>query len=568
MKQRLLVQTFVAFSLFPLLSAQNTNKNKEKNPSPAATPTVAPTEAAVSDSSTPALPTPATSLPSVAPTLSGPIKEALQAFNEGRHVKAIEIAKPLADKGNGDALFLMGIAFESGRGVESSREKAIEYYTKAIAENQKDAIYRLAQIYFSSKEKADLDKALRVLEDEAKKNPSTAGRVLGEAYAKGFITGKTDIDLAMQWWTSASEAGDAISTRTLAGIYDGMEQFKEKKDSKKALELFKKAITQGDKSAMIAVGSRLLNGDESVRDEKSGREVLAKALEEKIYDAYLAIGDFEENVKKNVKEALVQYEKGAEQKQVDCALRASAIYAEGREGVVKNEVKAIDFLEKAATTGNPVACYSYAAKLLEVPDPDIRKPEQKISANIKAYPYLLTAAKGGIAEAQNNIALFYLQGRMGIEDPAAAAGWFQLAAQSGNPTAMANLAALCEKGIGTAQNFSQAGKLYEAAARAGNSAAATAVARLLASGAGTTRNIPHAWAWANFAIQEGSQEAKSLLGEVATIATPKDIEEGKKFLDDLRADIAKARGTASPEPEKKDDKPSSEGDTPKKEGEQ
>ena len=539
MKFRTITNTFFFLSLSPLLFAQESKKQKEKTTTPASAPA-------------PAIKPTAPAVPSLAPTVNGPMKEALTAFNEGRYVKAIEIAKPLAEKENGDALFLMGFAYESGRGVELSREKAIEFYTKAGSNQQKDATYRLAQMYLSSKEQAERDKALNLLEESAKKDPATAGRFIGEGYLKGLFTGKQDIEQAIKWWNTASEAGDIASTTALAQIYDGPEPFKDKKDPKKSIALYKKAIDLGDKGSMVALGSRLLNGDASIRDEKAGREILDKAITEKIADAYLALGDFEENVQKNIKNALLNYEKGADQKQIDCALRASDIYLEGREGVAKNETKAMEFLAKAAATGHPLGNYRYAAKLLQAPDPDNRKDEEKIATNFKAYPYILNAAKGNVTDAQNIIALFYLQGLMGVSDPAAAAGWFQLSAQSGNPVAMANLASLYEKGYGVSQNLGQAGKLYEAAARGGSSAAAAAVARLMASGMGTSRNIPQAWAWANFAIQEGSQDAKALLGEIATVATSKDIEEGTKFLEELRAEVAKARGTQSTQPEKKE----------------
>lgn len=482
--------------------------------------------------------------------IDGPIKEALTAFNEGRHVKAIDLAKPLAEKGNSDAMFLLGFAHETGRGLESSREKALELYQKASKAGQKDATYRLALILLSSKEDAEREQGRKNLEEAASKDPGNAGRILGEAYIKGVITGKPDFDQAVKWWTSASEAGDVPSVMALARIYDGVDEFKDKKNPKKAIELFQKAIVLGDKSAMVAVGSRLLNGDESIRDEKAGRDMLAKAIEEKLNDAYLALGDYEESTKKNPKEALAKYEKGGDEKQIDCALRAADFYLEGREGIEKDEAKGTEWLAKAAAIGHPVGSYRYAAKLIQPPDPDNRKDEEKFAAARKAYDHLLNAANGNIPQAQNDIALFYLQGMMGVADPSAAAGWFQRSAQNGNASAMANLAALYEKGYGVAQNFSQAGQLYEAAARGGSSAAAAAVARLMAGGMGTKRNIPHAWAWANYAIQEGSQEAKAILGEISTIASTKDTEEGKEFLEKLRAEIAKAK-EGKPADEKK-----------------
>ena len=497
-------------------------------------------------------------------TIEGPMKEALTAFNEGRHVKAVDIARPLAEKGNSDALFLMGFAHETGRGVESSREKAIELYQKASDSGQKDAIYRLSLILLSSKEKSEREKGKKTLVEAAKKDPANAGRILGEAYIKGMIDDKPNFDEAVNWWNQASEAGDISSILGLARLYEATKEFPDRVDPRKALAFYQKAITLGDKSALVATGSRMLNGDQTVRDEAQGRELLAKAIEEKQYDAYLALGDFEESVKKNFKTALAQYELGGANKQVDCALRAADFYFEGKEGTEKSAVKGTDWLRKAAETGNPIGNYRYAAKLLQAPDPDERKPEEKVDAARQAYDYLLNAAVGGIPQAQNEMGLFYLSGSMGVADPSAAAGWFQRAAQSGNVIAMNNLATLYEKGYGVAQNYSQAGQLYEASARRGNAQGASAVARFMASGAGTKQNIPQAWAWANIAIQNGDNDAKSILGEISTIASATDIEEGKKALEKLKEELAKTANseensettsTPAPEPQPKEAKP-------------
>ncbi len=478
--------------------------------------------------------------PQVPTEVDGPIKEALSAFNEGRHLKALDLARPLAEQGNPDALFLLGYAHEFGRGVEASREKTLDYYRRASEAGQKDAIYRLSLILLNSKEQSERDEGKKTLESAAQKDPAGAGRLLGETYLKGLITGKPDFDEAIKWWTSASEAGDVPSILALARLYDGVKDFEDKKDAKKALTLYRKAITLGDKTATVAVGSRLLNGDESIRNEKEGRDLLSKAIENKQYEAYLALGDFEESVKKNFKAALEQYERGGSNQQVDCALRASDFYFEGKEGVKKDDAKGLEWLRKAAETKNPMAGYRYAAKLLKAPEPDKRSDAEKVEAARLAYDSLLNAANGGIVQAQNEMALFYLSGAMGVVDASAAAGWFQRAAQNGSLVAMNNLGALHERGYGVAQNFSQAGQIYEAAARRGSAPAAASVARLMASGNGTTKNIPQAWAWANIAIQNGNEDAKSILGEISTLASTSDIEEGKKKLEELRKELSKA----------------------------
>ena len=465
----------------------------------------------------------------------GPMKDALAAFNEGRHIKAVDLARPLAEKGNADAMYLLGVAYESGRGVELSRDKALEFFRKASEAGQKDATYSLARILLTSKDKAERDKGLKNLEEQAVKDPSSAGRILGEAYIKGMITEKPEFDKAVSWWNTASEAGDIPSILALARLYESEEPFADKKDPKKSLELYQKAIALGDKSAMVAVGSRLLNGAEGIRNEKEGRAILAKAIEEKQSEAYLALGDFEENIKNDPQAALAQYELGGNAKQIDCALRAADLYIKGKgekgakDYIEKSETKGMEWLEKAAAIGHPLGNYRYAAKLLEAPEPDNRKAEEKVAAARKAYDHLLNAAVGNISQAQNNLATLY------------------------------------ERGYGVVQNYSQAGQLYETAARNGSAQAATAVARLLASGAGTKPNIPQAWAWANIAIQDGDKDAKTILGEISTIATAKDVEDGKKALETLREELAKnaaAKGKggevkAPADPEKKEEAPKS-----------
>ena len=69
----------------------------------------------------------AAALPASLPTeVTGPAKVAMDEYQAGHHAKAIELAKPLADQGNADALYLLGFASESGQGVDQSKEKALE----------------------------------------------------------------------------------------------------------------------------------------------------------------------------------------------------------------------------------------------------------------------------------------------------------------------------------------------------------------------------------------------------------------------------------------------------------
>ncbi|HEX7262217.1 MAG TPA: tetratricopeptide repeat protein, partial [Luteolibacter sp.] len=186
-------------------------------------------------------------------TAVGPAKEAMDAFQAGRHAKAVELAKPLADQGNADALYLMGFAHESGKGVEASKDKALEYYRKAAAMKHKDASYRLAFNLLASEKEEERNQAREVLETSAKDDPAVAGRILGEAYLRGKLTAAADPDKALYWWKRAADAGDIPSILLAARFYEGQFGFPERKDLKESLASYAKAAGLGDAGAMAAL---------------------------------------------------------------------------------------------------------------------------------------------------------------------------------------------------------------------------------------------------------------------------------------------------------------------------
>ena len=188
---------------------------------------------------------------------------------------------------------------------------------------------------------------------------------------------------------------------------------------------------------MAALGSRLLSGDEKIRDEKKGREWLKKAIAAKEYTAYLALGDYEENVKKDLKAALAEYERGKDAGQIDCMLRTADFYIEGK-GVEKDA----DPRPRAAAKKPPKP----AARSPISASPCKRSPAKSPNLLLAATSYLLAAANGNLAEAQNELGLLYLSGKLGIADSPAGVAWLTRAAQGGYAQAQNNLATLYERG--------------------------------------------------------------------------------------------------------------------------
>jgi len=455
----------------------------------------------------------------------GPSKEAMEAFQAGRHAKAVELAKPLADQGNAEALYLMGFAYESGKGVEASKDQAIEYYRKASALKHKDATYRLAFILLASEKEEERNQAREALESAAKDDPTVAARILGEAYLRGRLSPTADPDKAIFWWKSAADAGDIPSLLLMARFYEGQFGFPELKNPKESLASYAKAAGLGDAGAMAALGSRYLSGDEKSRDEVKGREWLKKAIAAKEYSAYLALGDYEENVKKDLKAALAEYERGKDAGQTDCILRTADFYIQGK-GTEKDSARGMALLEKAAEAGSPAANFRLAVQSLSGEKPDL----------LAGYKHLLSAANGNLVEAQNELGLLYLSGKLAVADGAAGVAWLTKAAQGGYAQAQNNLGTLYERGAaGVTQNMENAGQLYMLAANQGNGPATLALARLLNEGIGTKADPVKAWALATLADERGEETAKKMVAEIAAKLDDKQKAEAKKQLEDMKS---------------------------------
>lgn len=481
------------------------------------------------------------------------VKPAIEAFQSGRHAKAIDLAKPLAEKGNADALYLMGFAHETGQGAEASREKALEFYRKAAELKQKDAIYRMSFLLLASDKQEEREQAKQALESAVKDDPTVAARILGEAYLRGRLSSQADPEKAVFWWKQASEAGDIPSMMLLGRFYEGQFGFPEKKDLKEAYAAYSKAAGLGNAAAMAALGSRLLSGEEKSRDENKGREWLKKAVAAKEYSAYLVLGDFEENVKKDLKAALAEYERGKDAGQVDCILRSADFYLDGK-GVEKDPERGTALLNKAAEAGSPVAHFRLAVQKLSGEKPDV----------LPGYGHLLAAANGNLVEAQNELGLFYLSGKLATADQAAGVAWLTQAAKNNYAPAQNNLATLYERGAaGLPQNIQNAGQLYSLAANQGHGPATLALARLINEGIGTKADPAKAWALATLADERGEKQGSQLAREIAAKLDDAQQKAAKEELEKLKSEnpAATAPPADAPKPAapaketKKDGKP-------------
>ena len=71
--------------------------------------------------------------------IADPLHEAADAYSLEDYATAYELAKPLADAGDGDAQHLVGLMYANGQGVPQNSVEAAKWYRKAAEQGVRNA---------------------------------------------------------------------------------------------------------------------------------------------------------------------------------------------------------------------------------------------------------------------------------------------------------------------------------------------------------------------------------------------------------------------------------------------
>ena len=130
----------------------------------------------------------------------------------------------------------------------------------------------------------------------------------------------------------------------------------------------------------------------------------------------------------------------------------------------------------------------------------------------EAAPWVISAARCGVAEAQVRLGRMLLAGQGVARDEVAALSWFRHAADKGDPEAQNMMARCLENGWGTAPDAGDAARWYERAASAGHAWAQYNLGHLLLDGNGVTRDRSAALQFYLKAARQGHVRAMNLVG--------------------------------------------------------
>lgn len=453
------------------------------------------------------------SLPEI--SAASPLKAAVEAFLQGRRIAAVDMAKPLADGGDPDALFFMAFTMEAKEPAKLSRGLAMDlYYRKAARAGHPEAEMRRKLILLGSTLEKDRHEALQWLETTAAGGDLRATRILGEAWLRGLVDGMLNPARAEQYWKDASERGDGASLILLAKLYEGNFGFPEKMDPESSLGYYRRAAEAGNSEAFVPLGAHLLAGG----NEVEGREWLEKAIKKNIQSAWRVLGDHEE---KGGDAAEACYRRGAAAGDASCMLKIAEVSAD--------PIESRAWLKNAADVGSLRAAAELGELMVGDKEPDLAE----------ARRYLISSAREGIWQAQHRLGLLYLEGRDLAADPVAGVAWLTEAMKAGDAGVQYELATLHEQGVGCLVNYANAGVLYTLACNKGHAGAATRIAWMAMEGLGTERSLVQAKAHAMLALERGDESAKELLAELDGKLDPTTVVEAGKILADLRAAMKK-----------------------------
>lgn len=233
--------------------------------------------------------------------------------------KDIEELRHLADQGDDDATYNLGLRYHIGDGVEQDFIKAKQYYERAAKHNHPNALCNLG-IMYSQGHGVDPDVQLGALliRQAADQGQPNAQLTIAGMYFNGEGV-EQDYVKAFQYYELADLNGLSDAKISMGYMYlDGVGV---KKDEQRAAELFEQMAARGNTPAQFLVGKRAFQG----RGTDDGQP------------------DYER--------AAYWLTKAADGGDAEAMVMMSTMYMEGS-GVEQNDHKAIVMLGRAALAGD------------------------------------------------------------------------------------------------------------------------------------------------------------------------------------------------------------------------
>ncbi|KAM9850303.1 death ligand signal enhancer isoform 2-T2 [Aulostomus maculatus] len=173
----------------------------------------------------------------------------LRAAKNGNYVEAFCCFLVAAQRGYSKAQFNTGVCYETGRGEQKDKEKALFYYQQAAAGGHVQAQYRYAKLLLTSKghqSVEELNRAISHLEQASTAGLTQAQVCLASVYSQEVVR---DECKSIQYLQMAAKSRDDTALLLLGQCYES--GFGVQQNLTKAMEFYKEAAQAGNKHAKI-----------------------------------------------------------------------------------------------------------------------------------------------------------------------------------------------------------------------------------------------------------------------------------------------------------------------------
>ena len=187
-----------------------------------------------------------------ASVIAGPLEDGMEAYQEKDYLKALQVWRPLAQAGDPDAQYRVGVLYAEGKGVAPNDAEAALWFERAAEQGEPMAQYNLGASYVEGTGvRKDIATAAKWFRRAADQGVALAQLNLGLLYASGAGVPKDDVE-ALKWIDLAIYGlppGGARSdgARAVADIAGSMtsEQIQEARSRERAWKM--KAETRPEK---------------------------------------------------------------------------------------------------------------------------------------------------------------------------------------------------------------------------------------------------------------------------------------------------------------------------------
>lgn len=416
--------------------------------------------------------------------------------------------KKLAEAGDHDAEYEVGMMYQDGRGVpDRDLAAASKWLLKAATAGEARAQSEYGAFLMLGKgvEKNPTE-GLNWARKAADQGYPTAVRNMGIAYHHGIGTNKDEAE-ARRWFKLGLDQGSLKTLVHLGQLYEEGDLYE--KDLKQAAEFYRTAAHRGYSTAASEWGRCLLDGVGVEQDRLSAvkwiklasdagdpraqfifarmyldglgvpqdhavalewfRKAAALGNTSAMFNLGWAFSSGSMGVKIDDAEAARWYRAAADLGRVDAYIELGVLYEYGR-GVPQSDEQAVVWHRKAAEANLAMGQYNLANMYSRG-----RGVEQSDAEALNWY-HKAALQKNSLAEFQMGV--IAMEGRIVQKDFKTAFGWFMNSAKQGYAPAQHNLGVLYENGQGVAANQAEAIKWYQRAAQQNQPESIEALKRL------------------------------------------------------------------------------------------